>query len=272
MAAPIYRQIADELRDKIDSGEFRPGTQLPTEDVLMDEYRASRNTVRGAIRELVLAGLVYTQHGKGTYVTEPVKPIVTTLTTDPSAGAGGGDGLVYTAEVARSGRSATVSRTRVEVQEADPVVASALRVPEESEVASRQENRFVDGRPWSMQESFYPEWLCKVAPRLLKAAAIEEGTVAYLATCNVRQVGYRDAVEVRNPRQEEIDFLGLPVDGHIQVIEIYRVAFDQEARPMRVTITVYRADRNRFVINVGEVPGREGLPPRGESADRAPSP
>jgi GntR family transcriptional regulator len=38
------------------------------------------------------------------------------------------------------------------------------------------------------------------------------------------------------------------------VFEIYRVAFDQNGGRFRLTITVYPADRNRFVINVGKVP------------------
>jgi len=46
----------------------------------------------------------------------------------------------------------------------------------------------------------------------------------------------------------------LRAGGHIQVVEIHRVAFDQDGNRIRVTVTIYRADRNRFVINVGEVP------------------
>jgi hypothetical protein len=45
--------------------------------------------------------------------------------------------------------------------------------------------------------------------------------------------------------------------------EIYRVGFDQHENRVRLTITVYRADRNRFVINVGDVPISEGLLPAG---------
>jgi len=37
MAEPMYRQIADDLRGKIDSGEIAHGAQLPTEIELMDE-------------------------------------------------------------------------------------------------------------------------------------------------------------------------------------------------------------------------------------------
>ena len=112
MAGPLYREIARDLRRKINSGELARGSQLPTEDELMTLYQASRNTVRSAIRELSIRGLVDTLHGKGTFVTEYVPPIVTTLTTDPATGGGGGEGRVYTAEVAASGREATTRARR----------------------------------------------------------------------------------------------------------------------------------------------------------------
>jgi DNA-binding GntR family transcriptional regulator len=83
MPDPLYRQIADQLRHRIEAGDLKQGMQVPTEDQLMASYHASRNTVRGALKELTTRGLVYTLHGKGTFVAERVSPIVTTLTTDP---------------------------------------------------------------------------------------------------------------------------------------------------------------------------------------------
>lgn len=40
------------------------------------------------------------------------------------------------------------------------------------------------------------------------------------------------------------------------VFEIFRTAFDQAGTPVRVTVTVFPADRNQFLINAGEVPDR----------------
>lgn len=259
VTGPLYRQIAEELRREIESGELRPGGQLPTEDELMVAHHASRNTVRGAIRELTIRGLVNTLHGKGSFVAEQVNPIVTTLTTDPASGRGGGEGFVYTAEVAASGRTATTSGLRVELQRAIGEVAESLRIPAGSGVINRHEQRFVDGRPWSLQTSFYPRSLVERAPRLLDPEALEEGTVAYLRQCGIEQAGYRDAIEVRSPDPTETEFFDLPADGRIQVIEIFRVAFDQDQNRVRLTVTVYRADRNRFIINIGNVPVSESL-------------
>jgi GntR family transcriptional regulator len=254
VAGPLYRQIADELRHRIDSGELAPGAQLPTEDELMAAYVASRNTVRGAIRQLANRGIVETLHGKGTFVADKVNPIVTTLTTDPTTGVGGGEGVVYTSEVAASGRNATTGNLKVEIQKSTRSVAAALQIPEGSDVISRQEQRFVDERPWSLQTSFYPRSLVAQAPRLQDPEPLEEGTVRYLRARGIDQVAYRDSIAVRVPSKFDSDFFDLPANGQIQVIEIFRVAFNQHQNRIRLTITVYRADRNRFVVNVGDVP------------------
>ena len=52
----------------------------------------------------------------------------------------------------------------------------------------------------------------------------------------------------------ETGYFDLPTDGHVQVVEIRRTAFDEDGNRVRLTVTVYQADRNRFLINVGKVP------------------
>ncbi|WP_167517573.1 GntR family transcriptional regulator [Micromonospora orduensis] len=68
---PRYRVIADELRERIESGAIPPGHLLPAESTLTIEFRASRGTVRQAIAALREAGLVATEHGRGTYANLP---------------------------------------------------------------------------------------------------------------------------------------------------------------------------------------------------------
>ena len=135
-------------------------------------------------------------------------------------------------------------------------MATTLGISKGAEVISRHERRFIDGTPWSMQTSYYPmEFADRGAERLRSARNIEEGTVQYLAdTLHIRQVGYRDRITVRAPNPTEADFFKLPSDGRVPMYEITRTAYDGNGQPMRVTVTVYPADRNQFIVNVGEVP------------------
>ena len=109
---------------------------------------------------------------------------------------------------------------------------------------------------WSLQTSFYPRQLAIMgAERLFDTEDIEEGTVKYLeATLGLKQVGYRDWITVRAPDLNEIALFRLPPDGRVQVFEIFRTAFDQNGKPMRVTVTVFPTDRNQFIVNVGNIP------------------
>jgi DNA-binding GntR family transcriptional regulator len=67
-AEPSYRQIAADLRAKIEQGDLRPGDILPSEADLTATYGVSRGTARQAFLELQAAGLIDAVHGKGRFV------------------------------------------------------------------------------------------------------------------------------------------------------------------------------------------------------------
>ena len=67
---PMYRQIADALREKISAGELKPGDALPTESSLQEAFNVSRVTVRQALKLLTEEHIVESIQGSGTYVKE----------------------------------------------------------------------------------------------------------------------------------------------------------------------------------------------------------
>ncbi len=70
---PIYVQIIEQIKRQVDSGELRPGDQLPTVRQLATEVRVNFNTIARAYRALDDAGFISTQHGRGTYILGPVE-------------------------------------------------------------------------------------------------------------------------------------------------------------------------------------------------------
>lgn len=69
-ASPLYAQIADDLREKIQTEVWQTGDKIPPELDLCELYNVSRITVRKAIDELVRENLLYRERAKGTlYVT-----------------------------------------------------------------------------------------------------------------------------------------------------------------------------------------------------------
>jgi GntR family transcriptional regulator len=269
---PMYRQIADDLSRQIESGDLAQGGQLPTELELGDKYKASRNTIRDAIKQLASQNLVETRPGQGTFVKVRVDPFVTILTADPKSGFGSGEGVTYLSEVSAGRRKPRQSLTRVEIKALDPSdpVLLRLRLDPSAQVVLRHQERYIDEVPWSLQTSFYPMSFVTEggATRLLVAQDIGggdderepdpgrpipadqvTGAVAYLAEHGHKQFSYQDWITARTPDDNEQRFFG--VGPEITMFEIFRTAFDQDKLPMRVTVTVFPADRNQFIVNVG---------------------
>src|SRR5437870_8274415 len=67
---PVYRQIIDQVRGAIASGSLVAGDQLPTVRQLAVDLAVNPNTVVRAYRELEFRGVLDSQHGTGTFITQ----------------------------------------------------------------------------------------------------------------------------------------------------------------------------------------------------------
>ncbi len=65
---PSYQRIADDIRNKIKSGELSPGDQLPSMRELQEQYDVGHTAVRNALLVLRTEGLIEGHQGKGVYV------------------------------------------------------------------------------------------------------------------------------------------------------------------------------------------------------------
>ena len=75
---PLYYQLKTLIQKQIETGELRPGDQIPTEHELCRRYHISRTPVRQALLELTRQGLLTRTVGRGTFVT-PVELKTVTL-------------------------------------------------------------------------------------------------------------------------------------------------------------------------------------------------
>ena len=67
-ATPVYVQVADILRSRIQSGQLLPDRPVPSETQLQQEFGVARGTARKAIALLREQSLVVTVKGRGSYV------------------------------------------------------------------------------------------------------------------------------------------------------------------------------------------------------------
>jgi DNA-binding GntR family transcriptional regulator len=67
----LTRRVEDEIRGKIESGDYGPGVKLPSERTLAQELGAGRTTIRLVLTKLTAEGLIAPRHGSGYFVTGP---------------------------------------------------------------------------------------------------------------------------------------------------------------------------------------------------------
>ena len=67
---PFYRQVIDQVLLAVADGRLKPGVQLPTVRALAVDLSVNLNTIARAYREMEIRGIVETQQGTGTFVSE----------------------------------------------------------------------------------------------------------------------------------------------------------------------------------------------------------
>lgn len=65
---PLYIQIANDLKAKIESGELQPEQQVASQQVLSEQYQVSLITIKKALSQLISEGYLYSRVGRGTFV------------------------------------------------------------------------------------------------------------------------------------------------------------------------------------------------------------
>lgn len=71
MINPVYINIVEDIKQKINSGQLKPSDTVPSENALCKEYGASRMTVRKGLAILAKDGYIYSIPGKGSFVRKP---------------------------------------------------------------------------------------------------------------------------------------------------------------------------------------------------------
>jgi GntR family transcriptional regulator len=141
---PLYAVLEAQIAAGIAGGEFPVGSQLPTEDNLVQRFAVSRTTVRKAIQNLSERGLIEIRRGTGTFVTQPrITQELTELT-----------GFVE--DMNALGHAATARLIDRVVVAADADVAQHLAVPVGTRVMRIRRVRLANGVGISLDETYLP--------------------------------------------------------------------------------------------------------------------
>ena len=145
-AEPLYTQLENLLKAKLENGDRQKGDKLPTEMELSEKFKVSRITVRKALGSLVQQGLIVKRSGKGTFVSN--EKIQRPLS---------GGAISFTSLCEAQGLIPGAKTIKSVLEPPTPKDREVLGLTENDRVISIERIRSADGTPVSVEVSHFTE-------------------------------------------------------------------------------------------------------------------
>ncbi|MGQ0776682.1 MAG: GntR family transcriptional regulator [Pseudonocardiales bacterium] len=230
-----YRQVADLLRDGIESGEFDPGSSLPSEPELASRFGVSRVTINRAVQLLRGEGLVKVLRGRGTVVRtiRATRRNSSQRYRKAAREESGGRGA-FDFEIRRLGLTPRTEIVQLEAVQPPPEAAGVLRLHDGEQVLIRKRQLFASDEPVMLATSYIP-WEIAQEAGITKVDTGPGGIYSRLADISLGPVKFSEDVRVRIPTTEEVSFFSLSETQ--QVFEIVHISLLADGRAVE-----YRVD------------------------------
>jgi GntR family transcriptional regulator len=237
---PRYRQIADDLRERIERGEFGDAGRITSEKELIKHYDVAQGTIRQALGVLRDEGLTEARHGAGVYV-RAYKPIVRNALRRLRAEQWQGGHSVWELDV--EDRDLKTVDVQIEQLPAAPEIARALGAEPGAPVWRRSRRYVVDDAAVMRAVSYIPRDLAE-GTRITQVDTGPGGIYARLAEAGHGPKNFREELRCRMPSSVERDDLGLA--AATPVVELTRYAYDSDGRVVEVNRLVL--DSSRYLL------------------------
>lgn len=227
---PLYYQLKELLKEKIESGEWVPGDLVPSEHKLMQQFKISRNTAKKALDDLVQEGILKRVQGKGTFVSKP--KIEQSL----------GGFYSFSKVMEAKGLRPKDVILGLEREQAKPGVAKRLQVPAGTDIIGLKRLRCAGEEPIILETSYLPQ---QIAPNLT-ISKLEENSLYDILEKDYG-IFVTKAKEVFEPvliRDYESKYL--QVKGGYPALLLDRIAYEANGRVVEFCRSIVRGDRCRF--------------------------
>ncbi|UOF89091.1 GntR family transcriptional regulator [Fodinisporobacter ferrooxydans] len=229
----LYLQVKEILIDRIQNRVWPPNTLIPTEQELMQEFNVSRTTIRQAISILVQEGLLEKKQGKGTIV--KTQQLVGSL----------GRLKGFAEEVMERGQIPHSQLLRAEFSGSLFDEKSMLQVTEDEKILVIERIRFADSTPIALERTCWPE---KIGQILMKYDLQTAKFYQILEENNIFLKRAKEKISAINATIYEADVLGIrPGEA---LLEMSRLSFGLDDRPIEFTKTKYRSDHYHYDIEL----------------------
>jgi len=231
---PLYYQIENILREKINSGEYRFGDFLPTERQLVRSYRVSRITVRQALSTLEKDGLISRKRGRGSCVTKKETNHETMKLT----------GMIE--DIIAMGIKTKTKIIDFGFVRAPKKVSESLNLEDDTKVLKIERIRLVKGCPISYALNYIP-------PDLGRKITIKDLAVSPLLNvlekkCKVEIALGSQIVGATVADSRIASYLQIMTGAPLLKIE--RTVSDKEGRPVEYVSVLYRSDKYHYSVDL----------------------
>jgi GntR family transcriptional regulator len=234
---PLYVQVRESLREALERGDFESG-RLPTEAALQERYSVSAITVRRALKDLQDEGLIYRERGRGTFARR--RRVVQELNHISSwAEAVEKRGLRHQSEV-----------LAVAFEPAAPALAETLEIDPQDTVVRLLRRRFVEDTPVTLMTNYL---LAEMVPGIETHIRHEASLYRVLESRYRLTLGVaQETVSARGASRREAELL--EVRAGSPLLEIERVSYSVDGRPVEFVKSVSRSDIYRYQVSLAGRP------------------
>lgn len=247
ISIPRYQTLAENLRQSVKRGEYKPGDRLPSESQLCVTHGVSRGTVVRAIEMLVAEGIVHRRQGAGSFVARP------------SLHRRAGQLLSFSESAAVEGLKS--AQSLISIGKASDALIREFQC--EGPAVYLRRVRYLDGLPCAVHSSIIPQWVARDMEALSETGVAKLQSPGFSlyeafeeAGFNVREA--RERVTTRLAGPEECSLLN--IRGPASVMVVFRRSYDGSGRLVEAVEAVYHGEFYTYDMRLVSAAG--GLPSR----------
>ena len=236
--APLYSRLRQAMRERVTSGEWRPGEQIPTIRQLGELYGVSRITVVQALDTLAHEGVLIRWQGKGIFVGQPhaAEPRLPLLS--------------FTEETLARGATPSSRTLQLRLEPATPGLRERFNLKPHQGVVLLERLRLVNGSPLAVQQAYLPRHL---VPGLIERTEPIESLYQILA--NTYGLLPTNASETYSPIELDADKARLlETRAGAPAFQVDRTVSDQHGRTIEFVISAVRRDTYKLRLLLSRGP------------------
>jgi len=236
-STPKYMQLALILKQQIEAGLWQPRDVIPSERQLEMQYRVSRPTIRQAIEYLERLGLLYREHGKGTFVSpQKLQKGMQELTS-------------FSEDLIRRGINPGQIIRSISREIPSKSISDRLEMKSGETVLKIERIRLGDQTPIGLQTSY----IALDENQEITFQDLEKCGSLYLLLeekFNIIPTEADETLEITLATPEEATLLQIKTNAPLLLNE--RLTYNQNRKPVEFVKILYRGDRFRYVTRLAK--------------------